>query len=111
MPRMRVCAQPGCPELQEARRCPEHAGQREQQRGTRQARGYGKTHEAARQRLIATFMPGSPCPKCGAAMWDTRQLDAGHSVDLRDNPNAVADQLEHRGCNRGWRRGQPSPRT
>jgi hypothetical protein len=103
---MHVCAEAGCPEIQLARRCDQHASQREQQRGRRQQRGYGAAHDAARERLISAFVPGTPCPKCIRPMWDTSQLDAGHSEDLRDNPNAVADQLEHRGCNRGWRRGQ-----
>lgn len=108
---VRVCAcvscaaHPGsCPELTTARRCPACSSETEQRRGRRQARGYGPQHDAARQRLVAAFIPGTLCPKCQAPMWDTSQLDAGHSVDLRTNPDAVADQLECRPCNRGWRR-------
>ena len=110
---LRVCACIGCsahlgscPDLTAARHCPACAAQREQTRGTRQQRGYGKRHDDVRARLVRQHIPGTPCPKCALPMWDTRYLDAGHSVDLRDNPTAVADRLEHRACNRGWRRGQ-----
>lgn len=109
---LRVCAcvgcdaHPGsCPDLVQRGRCSDCASVREQQRGRRQARGYGKRHDQARARLLARWVPGTPCPKCKAPQWDPRVLDAGHSVDLRDNPDAVADQLECRPCNRGWRRG------
>lgn len=112
---LRVCAcvgcaaHPGsCPDLTPNRYCGPGgnncAGQREQQRGSRQQRGYGPVHDAARQRLVAEFIPGTPCPKCQRPMWDPNLLDAGHSVDLRVNPDAVADQLECRPCNRGWRK-------
>jgi hypothetical protein len=33
-------------------------------------------------------------------MYAHQQLDAGHSTALRDDPNAVADRLEHAHCNR-----------
>lgn len=52
MARLRVCAEPGCPEVQTARRCPEHSSARnaarDQARGTRQERGYGAAHERLR---------------------------------------------------------------
>ena len=90
-PRWKVCActscdaHPGsCPELTQGRHCGACAGQCERRRGTRQARGYGAEHDARRRAL----------------------LDAGHSTNLRDDPTAVADQLECRTCNRGWRRAQ-----
>ena len=46
---MKVCVEPGCPNLQRDNRCPEH------RRGTRQERGYGADHErlrAAYQKLM-----------------------------------------------------------
>lgn len=49
MPRLHVCATPGCPELTTARRCPDCASAYEQRRGTRQARGYGRQHERLRR--------------------------------------------------------------
>lgn len=104
MARLRTCAEPGCPELTTGRRCPDHARQREQARGNRHQRGYGNDHDDRRDALVRHHIPSTPCPKCGAPMWEPEGLDAGHSVDLREDPDAVADQLEHRGCNRGWRR-------
>jgi len=50
-------------------------------------------------------MPGTPCARCGLGMWAEQELDAGHSVDLRINPDAQADRLEHSACNRAWRKG------
>lgn len=113
---LRVCAcvacaaHPGsCPQLSTGRYCgPDEnncAGQREQARGSRQQRGYGRVHDARRAELLRTWIPGTPCPKCRRPQWNPELLDAGHSVDLRVNPDAVADQLECRSCNRGWRRG------
>ena len=52
-PRMRVCAEPGCPELQLAPRCPAHAREAERARGTRQQRGYDAGHD----RLRAKWKP------------------------------------------------------
>ena len=45
MPRaLRVCSQPGCPELTDQGRCQAHRKQADRARGTRQQRGYGKAH-------------------------------------------------------------------
>ena len=101
---LKVCPTPGCFMLVESGRCPSCRGEAERRRGTRQARGYGKQHDQARAKLLRTWTPGTPCPKCNVPQWDPAVLDAGHSVDLRTNPDAVADQLECRRCNRGWRR-------
>ena len=106
MARMHVCSQPGCPEVQEAHRCPAHARQVEQARGSRQQRGYGAQHDKDRERLLSTHIAGAPCPRCELPMLPGQALDAGHSVDLRDNRQARADRLEHASCNRAWRRGQ-----
>ena len=107
MPRaMRVCSVPGCPVLTNSGRCDQHRREADQARGSRQQRGYDRDHERRRQGLLKAWVPGSPCPVCKQPMLPGQQLDAGHSVDLRTNPNAKADRLEHAGCNRGWRRGQ-----
>lgn len=42
---LKVCSTPGCPALVERGRCATHTAQAEQQRGTRQQRGYGRAHE------------------------------------------------------------------
>jgi hypothetical protein len=63
--RLRVCAEPGCPELSEGRRCPEHATQREQARGTRQQRGYGVSHYRRRDALKRRVESGlETCARC-----------------------------------------------
>ena len=46
---LKVCSQPGCPRLQPETRCAEHRREREQARGSRQARGYGAAHDALRR--------------------------------------------------------------
>lgn len=48
-PTLKVCAEPGCPELTTARRCDHHASTYERRRGTRQQRGYGQPHDALRE--------------------------------------------------------------
>lgn len=45
---MKVCAVPGCPNLQAESRCAEHRREREQARGTRQQRGYDGAHDRLR---------------------------------------------------------------
>jgi hypothetical protein len=47
---MRVCSEPGCPELTQGGRCPDHARAYEQKRGRRQARGYTAVHDRLRAR-------------------------------------------------------------
>lgn len=106
--RMRLCATRPCPTripLGKQTRCPPHAAEHEQARGSRHERGYGNDHDVRRVELLRHLMPGTPCPVCGHGMWATQELDAGHSEDLRTNADAVADRLEHRACNRAWRKG------
>lgn len=102
---MRVCSTPNCPELTTGGPCATHRRQADQARGSRQQRGYDRAHERRRDALLRNYKPGQPCPVCNQPMLPGQELDAGHSVDLRDNPKAVADRLEHAACNRGWRRG------
>ncbi len=61
----RPCAEPGCPYLVDAGRCPEHRKQHQRQwddrRGSSSARGYG----AQWQRARAAWLHGSPlCAEC-----------------------------------------------
>lgn len=92
-----------CPEFVQSGRCDDCARVKDARRGRRQARGYGKAHDDRRAVLLAMLRPGAPCPVCGQGMYPHQELDAAHSVDLRADPDAVADHLEHSGCNRGWR--------
>lgn len=43
---------PGCPELTTGGRCPKHAKEAEQQRGTTTAKGYGVKWERIRKRYL-----------------------------------------------------------
>jgi 5-methylcytosine-specific restriction protein A len=81
MPRaLKVCSTPRCPELVTAGRCDTCRGQAEQQRGTRQQRGYGRQHETR-------FRPGvlrrDPLCVC-------EEQDHGHSAPCLA-PSTVAD--------------------
>lgn len=91
--------------------CAGCARQRDAGRGRRQERGYDRTHERIRRQLLAQLRTAErrgevvTCPRCGNAVTSTQadRLDAAHSVDLRDDPTARADHLEHAACNRAWR--------
>lgn len=76
---MHVCSEPGCPEIQETRRCPTHTRSREQARGTRQQRGYGAEHEQARARMAPLVEAGlAHCWRCGRWLNPDEPWDAGH---------------------------------
>lgn len=45
---MKVCAEPGCPNIQRESRCLDHRRQQERARGTRQQRGYNAVHDQLR---------------------------------------------------------------
>lgn len=80
---------------------------RSRRRPTRQAtgattqRGYGRDHQARRTRLLAAHVEGAPCRKCGAPMYVSQGLDAGHGDPRALNKSSIADALEHSWCNRG----------
>ena len=80
---MKVCAEPGCPNLQPEPRCLDHRRAYERGRGTRQARGYDATHEAERARwepIVATG--GVRCWRCLVLLDPELPWDLGH--DDRD---------------------------
>jgi hypothetical protein len=78
-------------------------------RGRRQDRGYDREHEMIRRQLMDALRVRQAkglvtlCPRCGKPMTTTQRLEAGHSVDLRVDPTAKADRLEHAPCNQAWR--------
>lgn len=45
---LRVCSEPGCPELVTKGRCQAHSRAHEQRRGSRQERGYDAAHDRLR---------------------------------------------------------------
>ena len=118
MPRaMRVCPcvgcpahQGGCPELVTSGKCKDCRAEADRARGRRQQRGYDAEHDRIRSALLARFVPGTLCPVCDQPMLAGQALDAGHSTDLRADPGARADRLEHAHCNQGWRRGEGGQR-
>lgn len=94
---MKVCAEPGCPTLTRATRCPDHTRQLDRARGTRQQRGYGLEHEAERKRwspLVATG--GVKCWRCRERISADEPWDLGH--DDRDRSKYRGP--EHVRCNR-----------
>lgn len=107
MPRaMRVCSTPGCPELTDARRCPDCASEYEQRRGRRQARGYDRAHERERERWrprVEALTVHCHAPVCvmtgGRLILPGQPWDLGHTED-----RSAWTGPEHARCNRGWRR-------
>jgi hypothetical protein len=98
MPRraLKVCAEPGCPELTDQRRCSTHAGAYEQRRGTRQQRGYGAEHD----RLRAKWKPKVErcevkCARCTQLILPGQTWDLGHTDD-----RTAWTGPEHATCNR-----------
>jgi hypothetical protein len=101
MPRMRVCGEPGCPEIQAAPRCPDHTRAVERARGTRQQRGYDAVHDRLRRQWKPKVEAGQvDChsPTCTAPM---RRILPGEQWDLGHTPDRKAWRgPEHRSCNR-----------
>lgn len=68
-PLLRACAEPGCPELVQAGRCPAHARVVEQRRGTATSRGYDSHWTRIfRPWFIAQLIKHGIAPACGAAL-------------------------------------------
>ena len=94
---MRVCPEPGCPELVDSGRCPTHARKREQQRGTRQQRGYGRKHIALRKHWAPKVAAGEVnCWRCGQRISPLEPWDLGHD----DTDRSTWRGPEHQRCNR-----------
>lgn len=103
---MRVCAEPGCGALQDETRCPAHRSQREQQRGSREARGYDHSHRKQRAAIVSAMAGGKvyTCWRCGRVVFP-HAFDLGHCDDDR----RVWHGVEHPDCNRGARGACPHP--
>jgi hypothetical protein len=95
---MRVCSKPGCPELTKGRRCAEHEREHEQARGTRQQRGYDRTHEMTRQALLPLAY-GTECPLCGEYMYPHQALHLDHTTPLAIDSTSRGDRIVHQACN------------
>jgi hypothetical protein len=94
---MKVCREPGCPSLQAAPRCPEHAQAYEARRGSRQARGYDAEHDRLRAEWTPRVATGRVrCPRCGKLIASGSAWDLGHHDTDRRRYNGP----EHSACNR-----------
>ena len=105
----RVCPAPGCPTVitDGHTRCPAHRAEHERARGTRQARGYGATHQSIRTSIALALPTGTVrCVTCGAVLDET--FDLGHN----DNRTGYVGP-QCRPCNRGdgGRRAGHDPST
>jgi hypothetical protein len=93
----RPCAEPGCPVLTTATRCPTHTRERDKARGTRQERGYGAEHDAERKRWDPLVATGNvKCWRCGDYIPATHPFDLGHD----DSDRTKYRGPEHPACNR-----------
>jgi hypothetical protein len=81
---LRVCAEPGCPTLTKATRCPEHTRARDKARGTRQERGYGQQHATLRAAYQRRMDAGEifTCWRCLREI-DPADWTLGHCDDDR----------------------------
>lgn len=61
---------------------------------TRHGRVYGKAHQELRKRLLPLAY-GRPCARCGRLMLPGQRLHLGHTVDLAEDPQSIADRMEH----------------
>jgi hypothetical protein len=107
----RVCAEPGCPKIQDETRCAKHRRERDQARGTRQQRGYDSRYNAIGRSYQARMDAGQRfnCWRCGNALGTRRgtEWQLGHC----DNDRTVIHGPECPGCNLATasRQGQRCP--
>ena len=81
---MKVCAEPGCPELTSQPRCKGHTRARDRARGTRQERGYDAAYDARRLDDLAQLEAGAvlACWRCGDVVMP-HEYSLGHCDDDR----------------------------
>jgi hypothetical protein len=110
--RMKVCAQPGCPEIIERRHCPTHTTQRERARGSRQQRGYDRGHERLREQWKPKVEAGMVDCHAIVCVMPQRRIWLGMAWDLGHIPDRTAwTGPEHARCNRvaGGHASHPHP--
>lgn len=93
----RICAKPGCPYAASGRYCPAHNRECEQQRGSREARGYDHAHRELRKAFIPEHTAGALiCWRCREIIPSNEPFDLGHD----DVDRTMYRGAEHRRCNR-----------
>jgi hypothetical protein len=95
MARLRVCAEPGCPELSDKPRCTDHTREVDRARGTRQARGYGAAHMRLRSNWKPKVERGQvDCARCGLLILPGTEWALDHTDDRSGYLGP-----SHRACN------------
>lgn len=98
---MRVCAEPGCPEVQLTPRCTDHTREVDRARGSRQQRGYDTAYDRARKRWapkVAACTVHCHAPTCLAP--SGRLILPGQAWDLGHDEQRNIRGPEHAVCNR-----------
>lgn len=92
----RVCRVHGCPRIQDAKLCTEHARAHERSRGSSNQRGYDAAHDKERRRVIKSGIENRRCAKCGVQFEPDEPFHLGHTDDRR-----AWSGPEHIRCNTG----------
>ena len=81
------CSEPRCPQLATYRgRCPTHAREYEQRRGTTGDRGYNYEWQGLRERKLLAN-PWCQCDDCRAAGAKVKAVDVDHIRSVREAPH------------------------
>ena len=75
--------------------CQAVATSRRQARPNTTRRGYGSKHQALRRKLLAQFVPGQLCARCGQPIRSKADAQLGHVDEDRSRYRG----LEHTACN------------
>lgn len=107
MQRMRVCAciscsahPDSCPQLTTDRRCPDCAGVYERRRGTRQERGYDRTHDDLREQWRPRVEAGYADCRAPICLMPQRRILPDQAWDLGHDGQRRHRGPEHARCNR-----------
>lgn len=93
---MRVCSEPGCPELQAESRCANHRRENNKRAGTTSERGYGTEHKAERRQWEPHVAAGKvKCWRCKQRISPLERWELGHFDDRSGYGGP-----EHVRCNR-----------
>jgi hypothetical protein len=94
---VKVCAEPGCPELTTVTRCTEHTRAKDRARGTSTERGYDYAHQQDRAAWAPKVAASRVlCRRCRKPIRPDAEWDCGHPDADCPRPKAP----EHLACNR-----------